>query len=207
MKLRRRQRRRPRTYWLGRVLRLRRLDGNPLRRGSDRAETVVLGVLLAIFLAGAPFAAHAAGSWAYASSMREAQAQRASLHHVPATLLAAAPTWNVSENSGGAAPEVDARWRAPDGRVRTGEMFVLVGAAAGSTVLVWTDQAGQLADPPLGPSQLAGRAQLADAAAVGSLATALIVAGWLARRSLDRRRLAAWDADWLANGPHWSPRR
>ena len=53
MKLRRRQRRRPRTYWLGRALRLRRLDGNPLRRGSDRAETVVLGVLLAIFLAGA----------------------------------------------------------------------------------------------------------------------------------------------------------
>ena len=207
MKLRRRQRRRPRTYWLGRVLRLRRLDGNPLRRGSDRAETVVLGVLLAIFLAGAPFAAHAAGSWAYASSMREAQAQRASLHHVPATLLAAAPTWNADANGEGAAPGVDARWRAPDGQVRTGEVFVLVGAAAGSTVLVWTNQAGQLADPPLGPSQLAGRAQLADAAAVGSLAAVLIVAGWLARRSLDRRRLAAWDAGWLANGPHWSPRR
>jgi hypothetical protein len=79
------------------------------------------------------------------------------------------------------------------------------GAARSS--LRWTNQAGQLADPPLGPTQLASRALLAEAAAVGSLATVLIVAGWLARRSLDRRRLAAWDADWLATGPRWSPRR
>ena len=74
-------------------------------------------------------------------------------------------------------------------------------------MLVWTNRAGQLAGPPLGPIQLASRAELAACAAVGSLAITLIVAGWLARRSLDRRRLAAWDADWLANGPRWSPRR
>jgi len=202
-----RLRRRSRTYWLGRVRRGRRLDRNPLRRGSDRVETVVLGGLLAVFLAGAPFAAHAAGSWASALSVREAQVQRASLHHVPATLLEAAPSWNAYANSGGAAPDVDARWRAPDGRVRTGEVFVPVGAAAGSTVLVWTNQVGQLAGPPLGPTQLASRVQLAGSAAVGALAMALIVAGCLARRSLDRRRLAAWDAGWLANGPRWSPRR
>jgi len=58
-------RRKPRTYWLGRVLRGRRLDRNPLRRRSDRVETTVLGLLLAAFLAGAPFVTHAAGSWAY----------------------------------------------------------------------------------------------------------------------------------------------
>jgi len=197
-----RLRRIPRAYWLGRLLRGRRLDHNPLRRGSDRAETVLLGVLLAVFLAGAPFAAHAAGSWAYTLSAREAQAQRASLHHVPATLLEAAPGWNAY-----AAPDVDARWRAPDGQVRTGEVFVPPGAAAGSAVLIWTNRAGQLADPPLGPTQLASRALLAEGAAAGSLAAALIVAGWLARRSLDRRRLAAWEADWLATGPRWSPRR
>ena len=56
----------PRNSWLGRLLRGRRLDRNPLRRRSDRAETAVLGVLLAAFLAGAPFAAQAAGSWTYA---------------------------------------------------------------------------------------------------------------------------------------------
>ena len=196
----------PRTYWLGRVLRGRRLDRNPLRRRSDRVETAVLGLLLAAFLAGLPFAAHVAGSWAYATSAREAQAQRASLHQVPATLLKAAPTWNGYGNGGGF-PEVDARWRGADGQVRTGEVFVPVGAAAGSTVLVWTNRTGQLTGPPLGPSQLASRAQLAMGAAAGSLAIALIAAGWLARRFLDRRRLAGWDADWLATGPRWSPQR
>ena len=200
-------RRRPGAYWLGRVRRGRRLDRNPLRRRSDRVETVVLGVLLAAFGAAAPFAAHAAGSWAYALSVREAQAQRASLHQVPATLLATAPTWNAYANGEELSPDVNARWRSPDGQVRTGEVFVPAGAAAGSTVPVWTNQAGQLTSPPLGAIQLASRAQLAEGAAVGSLAIALIVAGWMTRRLLDHRRLAAWDADWLATGPRWSPRR
>jgi len=199
-------RRRPRTYWLGRVLRGRRLDRNPLRRRSDRVETTVLGLLLAAFLAGAPFATHAAGSWAYATSAREAQAQRASLHQVPATLLKAAPAWNAYTNGRGVL-EVDARWRAADGQVRTGDVFVLGEAAAGSTVLVWTNRAGQLTGPPFGHTQLARRAQLAAGAAACCLAVALIAAAWLVRRSLNRRRLAAWDADWLATGPRWSPRR
>ena len=38
---------------LGRWLRGRRIDRNPLRRGSDRAQTAMLGLLLAAFLAGA----------------------------------------------------------------------------------------------------------------------------------------------------------
>jgi hypothetical protein len=41
----------------------------------------------------------------------------------------------------------------------------------------------------------------------GGLAVVLIMAGWLVRRSLDRRRLCGWDAGWSANGPRWSPRR
>jgi hypothetical protein len=86
------------TSWTARLLRGRRLDRNPLRRRSDRAETVVLGALLAAFLATAPFAAYAAGGWAHASAMRDAQAQRASLVQVTATLLRAVscssrPTW------------------------------------------------------------------------------------------------------------------
>lgn len=73
---------RSRTNWLARLVRGRRLDRNPLRRGSDRAETVVFCALLAGFLAAAPFAMHTAGSWTYATSAREAQAQRATLRQV-----------------------------------------------------------------------------------------------------------------------------
>jgi hypothetical protein len=187
-----------RNCWLARVLRERRLDRNPLRRRSDRAETMLLGALLAAFLAAAPFAGHAAGNWAYQLSAREAQAQRAALRQVPATLLQTASPWNSLANTGGVAPEVDARWRAPDGQLRTGKLLVLVGAAAGSTVPVWVDQAGRLADAPLNTSMMASRGQMAAAGAVGALAAVLFAVGWLTRRALDRRRLAGWDAEWLA---------
>lgn len=191
--------------WLARLLRGLRPDRNPLRRGSDRAETVVLAALLAAFLAAAPFAAHAAGNWALASSVREAQAQRARLTQVTATLVRTAPVWGGYGSGGGAA--TTARWRAPDGRPRTGEVFVTAAALAGGTVRIWVDQAGRLASPPLTHDQLTGRAQFVTGAAVTWLAAMLAVAGWLTRRSLNRRRLAAWDAEWLAYGPRWSPRR
>jgi hypothetical protein len=194
-----------RTCWLTRFLRGRRLDRNPLRRRSDRAETAVLATLLTAFLAGVPFAAHAAGNWAYATSARQAQAQRASLHQVEATLLQNVVT--VAVYGAGAAFAVDARWRAPDGQIRTGEVLAPTGAAAGSTIRVWVDHAGRLTHPPLTRSQLAARAQLAGWVAAGALAIVLVTVGWLTRRALDRRRLAGWDAEWLAFGPRWSPRR
>ena len=89
----------------------------------------------------------------------------------------------------------------------SGQVFVPSGAPAGSTVMVWVNQAGQLADSPLDASQVASRAQLSEVLAVAGLAVALTATGWLVRWTLNRRRLAAWDADWLAKGPRWSPRR
>ena len=189
----------PGSTWLGRLARGLRLDRNPLRRGSDRAETAMLGVLLAAFLAGAPFAAHAAGSWTYATSIREAQAQQATLRQVPATLLQAAPS-NISN-------EANARWKAPDGQVRTGQIFAPSGAPAGSTVMVWVNQAGQLTDSPLQRSQVTGRADMARALVVAALAAVLGIVGLVGRWALDRRRLTAWDAEWLATEPRWSSRR
>jgi hypothetical protein len=67
---------------------------------------------------------------------------------VQATLLQAALPWGI----GGS--EATARWKAPDGPVRTGEVFVLSGAPPGNTVMVWTNQAGLLTDPPLHQSQV-----------------------------------------------------
>jgi hypothetical protein len=192
-----------RVACLGRLIRGRRPDRNPLRRGSDRLETAVLGVLLVAFLAGAPFVAHAAGSWTYATSAREAQAQQTALRQVRATLLQAAAPWSISE--GGA--EAQARWKAPDGQTRTGQVFAASGAPAGSTVTVWVNQAGRLTDSPLQHSQVTGRSDMARVLAVVALAVTLIIVGWSARWALDRRRLAAWGAEWLATGPRWSSRR
>ena len=265
--------RRSGSTWLGRLAHGLWLDRNPLRRRSDRAETAMLGVLLTAFLASAPFVAHAAGSWTYTTSAREAQAQQETLHQVRATLLQPA-AWSISEGgaeaqarwkapdgqtrtgqvfvpsgapvaahaagswtyatsareaqaqqaarhqvpatllqsatlssiSGGGA-EAQARWKAPDGQMRTGQIFVTNGGPAGSTVMVWVNQAGQLTGAPLQHSQVTGRAVMARVLAVAALAVTLIIVGWAAHWALERRRLAAWDAEWLTTEPRWSPRR
>ncbi|HYB15554.1 MAG TPA: hypothetical protein VEF71_08790 [Streptosporangiaceae bacterium] len=193
--------RRPRSTWLGRWLRGWRPDHNPLRRRSDRVETAALCMLLAGFLAGAPFVAHAAARWTYVTSAREAHAQQAALREVPATLLQAAQPIGVYN------AEANARWRAPDGHMVTGQVPVPIDAAAGSIVMVWTNQAGQLTASPLNASQVGSRAELAEVLAVAGLAVVLIVTGWLVHWALNLRRLAAWEAEWLANGPRWSQRR
>lgn len=61
--------------------------------------------------------------------------------------------------------------------------------------------------PPLQPSQLAAQAVLAVMYALFALAIALWCAGLFAHRVADRRRLAAWDAQWRAIGPNWSRAR
>ena len=91
--------------------------------------------------------------------------------------------------------------------MRTGQIFVSGSALAGSTVMVWTNQAGQVSESPLQQSQVTGRTVMAQVIAVAALAVTLIIVGWAARWVLDRRRLAAWGAEWLATGPRWSPRR
>jgi len=48
---------------------------------------------------------------------------------------------------------------------------------------------------------------MARVLAVAALAVTLIIVGWAAHWALERRRLAAWDAEWLTTEPRWSPRR
>jgi hypothetical protein len=175
-------------------------DRNPLRRTLDRVAAVVAGGLVAVFLAGAPLAALTTGHAVYRTWSRTADAQQAAWHQVPAVLLAAVPA------SGSGDGQVPARWRAPDGRKRTGTVPAPSGAAAGHTVAVWVDAAGQPTGPPVALSQV--RAIAALAAALACIAVGFLVAcvGLLARSMLGQRRLAAWDADWQATEPQWTGR-
>ncbi|HZR49659.1 MAG TPA: hypothetical protein VFB06_09090 [Streptosporangiaceae bacterium] len=192
-----------RFAWIGRILRGRRLDRNPLRRGSDRVETVILAALLAAFLGAAPFAAGASASWIGASSQRELVAQHANFRQVTAVLLEAA--WAPMGYGVSLSPEADARWVAPDGAVKSGMITVPADAKAGAKVKIWTDLSGQLVTP-LKPEQVALRADLAAAAAVAALGTALLITVAVVRQALNRRRIAAWEADWRATGPRWTSR-
>lgn len=177
-------------------------DRNPLRRTIDRVEALVVAGLAVAFLAGAPLAAAAAGHLVYVFGSRTVDAQRAAWHQVPAVLLAAAPTSGYAAD-----PEVQARWTAPDGARRTGAVLARPGQRAGSTVMVWVDAAGRLTGPPLQASQVHSQAVLAAILAPVVLGLALLCAGQLASCLLDRRRLAAWDAEWRAIGPQWTTQR
>jgi hypothetical protein len=187
------------------LVRLWRPDGNPLRRTADRVEGVVMAVLIAAFLTGAPLAALAAGHAAAVTGSRIEHAQ-ASWHPVPAVLLrnAAADSHPMFQASLEAL--VPARWTAPDGNPRTGEIYAPAGAKAGSTVLVWADGSGRLTDMPLRPGEVAEETALAASLTTVAVAAVLAAIGFLARWVLDRRRLAAWDVRWKATGPQWTGR-
>jgi hypothetical protein len=182
-----------------------RPDRNPLRRRTDRAETALIAALLAAFLAFAPFAAITAAHWAHAAGLREQRSEQASWHEVPAVLLQNAPA-DTYVQYGPSITTVRGRWTGPDGSRHTGYVSAPAGARAGTAVRAWTDDSGQLTGSPLQPAQVADRAALAGMVAPMVAAILLFVAWRVARREIDKRRSAAWEADWWATGPQWTRR-
>ena len=183
-----------------------RPDGNPLRRTADRVEAAVMAMLIAAFLLGAPLAALAAGHAAAVTGSRIEHAQ-AGWHRVAAVLLRSAPATTHPLFQLSLESLVPARWTAPDGTARTGEIYAPAGARAGSTVIVWADGSGRLTDVPLQRGDVAEEIALAASLATVAVAAVLAAIGLLARWVLDRRRLAAWDARWKATGPQWTGRQ
>jgi len=186
---------------LGRFVRGRRPDRNPLRRASDRVETAVLALLVIAFLVAAPFAALASGSWALTRAHQAQLAQQASSYQVSARVLTL-----ESQGSAFGDPEAQARWTARDGKVITGDVIVPLDTTPGSIRQLWTTADGQLTNPPLQDSQVTGQAYVAEGLGVFALAVLLTITGLVTRWTLDKRRMAAWDAGWRATGPRWTTR-
>ena len=163
--------------------------------------------MLAAFLIAIPLAAIIGGGRAYDAGLRIERAEQAARHPVPAVLLAAAH----ERGPQGYKPQVPARWTAPDGTPRSGRIMAPPGTPAGRTVTLWVDVSGQPTGKPLEAADVIGRAivtalfvaMIAAVAAGSALLCAAVLAHWV----FFRRRLAAWDAEWRAVGPHWrSPR-
>lgn len=193
----------PRALWL----RGRWPDHNPLRRTCDRVEAAIVAAALVLFLAGAPLLALFAYHWAESAALGVQHRQQASWHRVSAVLVAdARPAVDIGYG-GVAGSEVPARWRAPDGTTRTGVVPAPAAARTGAAVRIWVDQSGAQTGPPLRAQQATGQAVLASVLAPFALGTVLLCAASLAVYVLDRRRLAAWAADWRATGPRWNSHR
>ena len=196
--------RKPRFTAAGRFVRGRRLDDNPLRRASDRAETLVLIALATVFLVCAPLAAPAAGAWAHATAQRAELVQVASRSQVTAAVVTKPVAPAVTY--GRVVYTAQARWTAPNGAVVTNAVPVPDHTAVGAIVSVWTTRDGRATWQPLDDSQVANLTGLAEVAAVAALAAVLALINVLARWWLNRRRLAGWDADWQATEPRWTTR-
>jgi len=190
----------PTTTWTWLARRL-GADHNPLRRRSDLIEAWLLPVAIALFLVLGPVAAGGATWLSHAQATASRQAQQ-TWHRVPAMLLRAAPgpmagsshTWTVRE---------PARWVA-GGTVHSALVPVAAGTKAGGVVPVWLDRSGQPQSLPLTASQVSDRVVVAVAAALTALALLLTGLVLAIRWRLNRRRLAAWAADWARVGPRWS---
>lgn len=186
-----------------RIVRKLGLDGNPLRRRIDKIAGCAATLLLAVFLVGAPLLVATAARWAGRPGAAEIQAAR-SWHQVPATLLHAAPGPDGGEAFGHS--WVLARWTAPDGRARTGEILVSGGMAAGRAVPLGVDMTGSPTGAPPSRSAVLAEETAAGALAAIALAAVLLCLAWAGRRVVDRRRLAGWEAAWAAVGPQWTKR-
>ena len=179
------------------------LDGNPLRRRTDKIAVCLALLLVVVFLTGAPVVSMAAIGWVSRGAAAGLQATR-SWRQVPAVVQKAASSTATSELFGYSL--VLAKWTAPDGQARAGQIPVSATVTVGQTIQLWVNAAGTPADPPpsrglvvLDESETAALAVIA----LGAVLLGLALAG---RWVLDRRRLARWDAGWAAVGPQWTRR-
>jgi len=125
------------------------------------------------------------------------------LARVPALVLSAKPLVTALETADRPPTVLVLQWVKPDGASQTGEVTRARNAVAGSTVTVWTDEQGRLAQP-LSRAEVAERAICAAVAAPMALALLLAAVGAVVSFILDRRRLARWAAEWEVVGPRWS---
>jgi hypothetical protein len=147
----------------------------------------------------APLAAVLVGRSAHSASVAAERAQQARSYQVAAVLVDDAFTGEYGATA-------LARWTAPDGAVRAGEITVQPGATAGSTVKVWVDRSGRITGSPMQGSDVTANVIVATAATVVAVGILLLTAGATAHHILASKRLVAWDEEWRATGPKWSHR-
>ncbi|MBV9795635.1 MAG: hypothetical protein JO016_17040 [Actinobacteria bacterium] len=186
--------------WLG-------LDRNLLRRPADRAEAYLRLLMAALVLIAVPLISIASGLVANHVLAHQAQVQRRSDHLVSAVLTQQAPVSTVDPFGPDPDVWVQARWTAPDGAARSGQILASSGTQSGQTIPLWVNQQGLTVDSPAGPDNVLAGDILISVSAGLLLVILLMALQGAAKRALDRQRLAAWDAEWRATGPLWTDHR
>jgi hypothetical protein len=184
---------RRRRWW-----RLLHAGHNPLVRGWDRLESVILLIAILVALVALPVAG-ALGSHTYAQQKQVAATETVTRHPATAVLTVDAPTETVTPHGvpvRGRA-EVAAVWRIADGRERVGTVPAERGTGAGTTVPIWLDDNGQPVAAPTTPGSALMTAVSAAVLTWVAFVT-VIAAGFASLRFwLDRMRYARWQREWV----------
>jgi hypothetical protein len=173
-------------WWL-----LRACRRNPLVRGTDRLELLIIAVGILVVLVSAACAG-ALGTAVHDARSRVYIAQAQTRHTVIAT--ATKDSTLVLGIDDSIAARVSVRWRV-NGTGHTSTLNWDHAVKTGDPLTIWVDRNGDRVEAPVRTSQ-AGADAVGVAYAVWQT-VALAVAGFVcwARRHLDRRRDSAWERD------------
>lgn len=197
-----------RTGLISRMWRWLGLDANPMRRTADRIQAWTTLALLAMLVTAGPVLAVDVSRDVYRGGVAAERTQRLERFPTEAVLTQDA-SLIVATEATIAVPKVlvEARWTGPDHAVRSGLISADAGTRAGTPVTLWTDASGEPAEAPLRHDQVTGQAVMAGAFAMFAAITLVGTARLMLGRLLDRRRLAAWQAEWSIVGPAWTGHR
>ena len=178
------------VFFLHRWWVLRAAGRNPLVRGSDRLELLIVAVgLFLVVVAGACAGALGTAVHDARSRVYVAQAQTRS------TVVAEAiDDSRIVVGGDHNATRVNAKWHV-DGTERTGSITLDHAIKTGDTLRIWVDRGGNRVEAPTPTSQAGVEAAVAGYAAW--LTVAVAVAGFVrwGRSRLDRWRDSAWERD------------
>jgi len=181
-------------------------EHNPLLRQVDRVETAVMAALVVAFLAAAPLASIYAGRLADTQGLHEQRAEQV-WKQEPATLQQSANFGLIGLDGAWDTAWVNARWPAPSGGYRTGQIAMPLNARKGEVVSIWVTPTGELTHSPLTGADVHDRIAFAVLMAIiGAAALELLIAVAV-RVALSRRRIARWESAWRAVEPKWSQLR
>jgi hypothetical protein len=198
------------TAWIGggssvksrlSALQMFRRDTNPLLRGVDRAEAVVMSILIAVFVVAWVVVAILAGRWAYQSALAAEHAERG-----------VRPVWARQLESGAQAVSatelnvawVPAVWKLPDGRQGHGQVAVALNSKAGQQTMIFIDPQGQEVRPPLTSADVDDQVAFTVFSVTMGFGVVVAIAYGCTRLLFNRRRMIGWQRDWDAIGPTWS---
>lgn len=169
-----------------------RWQRNALKRRIDVVEAwVVLASWVFALLGGV-----VAGLMAAGAVERAVERQRAETRQVSAVAVEDAPGPSPARAASDHRVWVKVRWTATDGSTHTDEARVPPRTPAGSTIAVWVNRSGEITSPPVSAGEARLHTTLGGGLAGALAGGAVLGAAWLTRLSLDRRRMAQWDAEW-----------